>query len=84
MVCGMHVKTGNGIRDSIPKPKPKPKPKPALGVLGRSTAPVLKFESGPPSIPQPFTDPRLGMHSMQYAQLLTAQEPMSGEEGSRA
>ena len=82
MVCGMHVKTGNGIRDSIPKPKFKPKP--ALGVLGRSTAPVLKLESRTPSIPQPFTDPRLGMHSMQYAQLLTAQEPMSGEEGSRA
>ena len=82
MVCGMHVKTGNGIRNSIPKLKPKPKP--ALGVLGRLTAPVLKFESGPPSMLQPFTVPRLGMHSMQYAQLLTAQEPMSGEEGSRA
>ena len=82
MVCSMHVKTGNGIRDSIPKPKPKPKP--ALGVLGRLTAPVLKIESVPPSMLQPFTDPRLGMHSMQYAQLLTAQEPMSGEEGSRA
>ena len=78
MVCGMHVKTGNEIRNSIPKPKP------ALGVLGRSTAPVLKLESRPPSMPQPFTVPRLGMYSMQYAQLLTAQEPMSGEEGSRA
>ena len=76
----MPVKTGNGIRNSILKPKPKP----ALGVLGRLTAPVLKLESGPPSMLQPFTVPRLGMHSMQYAQLLTAQEPMSGEEGSRA